>query len=658
MADVNVKSISVPRISRNKRIYQGNTAISTAISQTGGGAAIDWAVVTDDLVTINRDLHVQGQISASEEVIAWIASAVESDVLANLTATAPLRKSTDSNVVLDYDDTQFEVVGGDLKIRDDFAGGGSVTSVGLSAPTGFSVSGSPITGAGTLGLSFAAGYSLPTTVKQGQWDTAYGWGDHAAAGYQPLITGGATTITGTNLTANRALISNASGKVAVSAVTATELGYLDGVTSAIQTQLNGKQAALVSGTNIKTVNSNSLLGPGNISIAPMVYPGAGIPVSTGSAWGTSITNNSSNWNTAYTDRLKWDGGATGLNAGTGRTSLGGSTIGQSVFTSANPSAIRFLRANADNTSSWLDASAFRTAIGAGTSSLSLGETSSTAYRGDRGKIAYDHSQLTTGNPHQTGIDDLTDASNVAKLDASSHAFTGSGNHTFAGNFGVKNPSPTYIVDIGTPNTENSQDIIRMMPNNGPPAGDGLGYGSGLIIKALLGSYTKRTSGILQTAEGNYFRGGLAFFTNNTADATTDWVESMRLNRFGNLLVKTTTDSGDAVNVNGNIQATTAKLTSLSDGYLPYHVSDASGLANSIVSQSGSTLNVAGSIVATGLIRTNSKYELRNSSGVLKWSFELSGDDLLFKNASGATRGKMDQSGNFVAVGEVTAYGTV
>ncbi len=32
-------------------------------------------------------------------------------------------------------------------------------------------------------------------------------------------------------------------------------------------------------------------------------------------------------------------------------------------------------------------------------SLALGETSSSAYRGDRGKIAYDHSQLTSGNPH-------------------------------------------------------------------------------------------------------------------------------------------------------------------------------------------------------------------------------------------------------------------
>ena len=31
----------------------------------------------------------------------------------------------------------------------------------------------------------------------------------------------------------------------------------------------------------------------------MIYPAAGIALSTGSSWGTSITNNSANWNTAY-----------------------------------------------------------------------------------------------------------------------------------------------------------------------------------------------------------------------------------------------------------------------------------------------------------------------------------------------------------------------
>ena len=39
-------------------------------------------------------------------------------------------------------------------------------------------------------------------------------------------------------------------------------------------------------------------------------------------------------------------------------------------------------------------------------SLALGETSSTAYRGDRGKTAYDHSQLTSGNPHSVTKSDV------------------------------------------------------------------------------------------------------------------------------------------------------------------------------------------------------------------------------------------------------------
>jgi hypothetical protein len=62
-------------------------------------------------------------------------------------------------------------------------GGGSVTSVDMAVPTGFAVSGNPITTNGTLTITFASGYSLPTTTKQSQWDTAYGWGDHASAGY-------------------------------------------------------------------------------------------------------------------------------------------------------------------------------------------------------------------------------------------------------------------------------------------------------------------------------------------------------------------------------------------------------------------------------------------------------------------------------------------
>mgnify|MGYP000907327836 CR=1 FL=1 len=70
---------------------------------------------------------------------------------------------------------------------------------------------------------------------------------------QGKIVGGASTITDDNLTANRALVSNGSGKVVVSTVTSTELGYLDGVTSNVQTQLDKKlESAPVTSVNTKT----------------------------------------------------------------------------------------------------------------------------------------------------------------------------------------------------------------------------------------------------------------------------------------------------------------------------------------------------------------------------------------------------------------------
>src|SRR5690606_20411092 len=66
---------------------------------------------------------------------------------------------------------------------DDVQGSGTVTSVGLSMPAGFSVANAPVTTSGTITVTFAAGYGLPTTTQMGQWSTAFGWGDHAQAGY-------------------------------------------------------------------------------------------------------------------------------------------------------------------------------------------------------------------------------------------------------------------------------------------------------------------------------------------------------------------------------------------------------------------------------------------------------------------------------------------
>ena len=130
--------------------------------------------------------------------------------------------------------------------------GGTVTSVAMTTPTGLTVTGSPITTSGTLAVTYTAGYAIPTTAKQTEWDTA------------------------------------------------------------------------------------------------------------------------------YTDRLKWDGGATDLVAATGRTSLGATTLGGNMFTLTNPSAVTFPRFNADNTISALSASDFRTAIGAGTGAGTVTDVTGTS----------------------------------------------------------------------------------------------------------------------------------------------------------------------------------------------------------------------------------------------------------------------------------------
>ena len=125
-----------------------------------------------------------------------------------------------------------------------------------------------------------ANITVPTKTSDITNDSGYITGISSsdvttALGYTPQtsITGGATTITSSNLTANRALISNSSGKVAVSAVTSTELGYLDGVTSAIQTQIDSKQdtvtgaATTITGSNLTTNRALISNGSGKVAVS-------------------------------------------------------------------------------------------------------------------------------------------------------------------------------------------------------------------------------------------------------------------------------------------------------------------------------------------------------------------------------------------------------
>lgn len=102
---------------------------------------------------------------------------------------------------------------------------------------------------------FASASGISTTVL-GHISTLTSPAQAQIDGKQATITGAATTIVSLDLTADKALISSGAGKVAVHAnTTATEIGHVNGVTSPIQTQLNGKQAT-ITGAATTVVSSN------------------------------------------------------------------------------------------------------------------------------------------------------------------------------------------------------------------------------------------------------------------------------------------------------------------------------------------------------------------------------------------------------------------
>lgn len=87
------------------------------------------------------------------------------------------------------------------------------------------------------------------------------------------------------LTASRALVSTAGGGIGVSTVTSTELGYVSGVTSAIQTQLNAKQNSL-------TLTTTGSTGAATLTGATLNIPQYSSSGSPGGSTGQVQYNNS------------------------------------------------------------------------------------------------------------------------------------------------------------------------------------------------------------------------------------------------------------------------------------------------------------------------------------------------------------------------------
>ena len=225
-------AITDPTADRTVTIQDASGTVAYLTDITGGGAS------EFSTVTVNTSIIFEGSTDDSNETT-LVASDPDADrtlTLPNATDTLVGKATTDtftnktitasSNSVglatLDIDggtDIGAALADADLIIVDDGAGGtnrkAALSRVATYIESG--ISGDITISSGTAAIG--SGVIVNADVNAS-----------AAIAFSKMA----------DLTASRALVSDGNGDVSVSAVTSTEIGYLDGVSSAIQTQLDTK----------------------------------------------------------------------------------------------------------------------------------------------------------------------------------------------------------------------------------------------------------------------------------------------------------------------------------------------------------------------------------------------------------------------------------
>jgi hypothetical protein len=244
-------------------------------------------------------------------------------------------------------------------------------------------------------------------------------------------------------------------------------------------------ASQVSDFDTEVANNSAVVA--NTAKVTMTYPGAGIALSTGSAWDTSITNNSANWNTAF---------------------------------------------------GWGDHDGLYDPVGSASSAVSTHETT---FNHANYNTAYSHSQIITGNPHDISWSDLT-GSQPAPI---AHTHTVSDITDFAAGVAANETSHADVLvdgdftsqglmrrgatagsySIVTDNSANWNTAFSWgdhdglyEPDLGNPAGDGYVLSS---TAAGVRSWVSQTGGMVYPGAGIAVSTGSAWGTSIT-DNSTNW----------------------------------------------------------------------------------------------------------------------------------------
>jgi hypothetical protein len=413
------------------------------------------------------------------------------------------------------------VSGGQPTWQDPTGGGsGTVESVAMTVPTGLQVSGSPITDSGTLTVSLASGYVIPLTASTTDWQTAFGWGNHATAGYLDsgdIANFETTTQLNTRDTNNRARANHTGTQLASTisdfdttarglfSSSATGLTYTSGTgvfsltggynipltasTTAWNTFYNTPSNRITAGTGLSwsgntlnatgggTVESVSMTVPTGLTVSgsPITTTGT-LAVSLAGGYNIPLTASTTNWNTFYNTPSNRITAGTGLSwAGNTLNGHVAVTIGGEDYLSLSTQAITANAIDPDN----LSASDFGSftcngttcTVDTGAVSNAMLANSTVSYGGV--SLALGASDATpafaladaTGLPISTGVSGLgagiatfLGTPSSANLDTAVTDDTGSGALVFGTSPTIT--SPTLSTFFGTPCTGNQflQDI--------------------------------------------------------------------------------------------------------------------------------------------------------------------------------------------------------
>jgi hypothetical protein len=314
-----------------------------------------------------------------------------------------------------------------------------------------------------------------------------------------------------NLTASRALVSDGSGDVSVSAVTSTEVGYLDGVTSAIQTQLDSKASSSYVPTAITVADESS-----DTTCFPLFTTAATGDLGPKTASG--LTFNSSTDVLSGTFAGNITGNVTGNVSGTSGSTTGNAATATALETARNIGGVSFDgTANIDlpgvnlagnqNTSGTAAGLSATLAVGSGgTGATSLTANGILVGNGSSAVSAVDMSTKGhliagdgSGNPSALSIGTNTHVLTADSLEATGMKWAA-----------VSVPTPTEIT-VADESTDTScfpLFVTAATGNLGPKTASGLTFNSntdvlsGTFAGNITGNVTGNTSGSSGSCTGN------------------------------------------------------------------------------------------------------------------------------------------------------------